>query len=728
MINRLKNMKNIYKTIITILFLFITNSMSAQTFECFISNDRLVSPTQFEMDINVISTSVDFNLRTIQNCVIFNPAFIPAGSTIVASYVAGSSQLVSYSVGSIVWSSTGFGFQAGSNTGVTCATGTIITPSLPVRIGTYRLVSNVPFNCAPSTPTMVLIGDPAPVGLSLRMSLTKWNSTDCSDMTNSTITINGTFSRFPNSAYGQVNNMLPVITSQPVAALNCSGIGFATFSVTASSAPGVSTSIVYQWLENGVPISNGTTPNGVYSGATSSALTITNPGALLNGNFYSCAVTQCNADTSLAVSLSVSNSDDNNVCTIDACDPVTGALTHTPVNIDDANACTTDGCNPVSGVFHTAVNTNDNNACTTDGCNITSGVFHTPVNTNDNNICTTDACDTVSGNISHSSVNTNDNNACTTDGCDPISGVFHTPVNISDNNPCTNDACDIVSGNITHVVINTNDNNACTTDGCDPVTGVFHTPVAITDNDPCTLDACDSLSGNISHANITPQAPVVSVLNNCGYSILTANATTGSYIWSTTETTATINVTSPGTYTVSSIVNGCTGLPGSGIAAPLVVSVISFGNDTVLAAGNNLTLNAGTGFTGYLWSTNATTASISVMTTGTYFVHATDSNGCISSDTIVVTFSTAVAEVQTDQLFQLYPNPVNDKVYILSSGNQPMDLVRVYDVLSREIFPPFDISQREIAIEINTSRMNSGVYFVEIISGNIKSVKRFVKQ
>jgi hypothetical protein len=242
------------------------------------------------------------------------------------------------------------------------------------------------------------------------------------------------------------------------------------------------------------------------------------------------------------------------------------------------------------------------------------------------------------------------------------------------------------------------------------------------------LDACDSLTGNITHVNNTPQAPVVSVLNNCGYSSLTANATTGSYIWSTTETTATITVTSPGTYTVSSIVNGCTGLPGSGIAAPLVVSVISFGNDTVLAAGNSLTLNAGTGFTGYLWSTSATTASISVMTTGTYFVHATDSNGCISSDTIVVTFSTAVAEVQTDQLFQLYPNPVNDKVYIRSSGNQPMDLVRVYDVLSHEIFPPFDISQRENSIEINTSRMNSGVYFVEIFSGKIKSVKRFVKQ
>ena len=36
--------------------------------------------------------------------------------------------------------------------------------------------------------------------------------------------------------------------------------------------------------------------------------------------------------------------DDSNACTIDACDPTTGACTHAPTNCDDNNACTNDSC------------------------------------------------------------------------------------------------------------------------------------------------------------------------------------------------------------------------------------------------------------------------------------------------------------------------------------------------------------------------------------------------
>lgn len=43
---------------------------------------------------------------------------------------------------------------------------------------------------------------------------------------------------------------------------------------------------------------------------------------------------------------------DNNACTIDACDPSTGMATYTSVITNDNNICTDDGCDSISGVYH----------------------------------------------------------------------------------------------------------------------------------------------------------------------------------------------------------------------------------------------------------------------------------------------------------------------------------------------------------------------------------------
>ena len=42
--------------------------------------------------------------------------------------------------------------------------------------------------------------------------------------------------------------------------------------------------------------------------------------------------------------------DDGNACTVDACNPATGAVSHAPVEIDDLVACTVDVCDPVTGL------------------------------------------------------------------------------------------------------------------------------------------------------------------------------------------------------------------------------------------------------------------------------------------------------------------------------------------------------------------------------------------
>jgi hypothetical protein len=49
--------------------------------------------------------------------------------------------------------------------------------------------------------------------------------------------------------------------------------------------------------------------------------------------------------------------DDDNACTIDVCERVTGSVSHAPAPIDDGDDCTADSCDIVTGTAHTPIDT-----------------------------------------------------------------------------------------------------------------------------------------------------------------------------------------------------------------------------------------------------------------------------------------------------------------------------------------------------------------------------------
>jgi len=126
---------------------------------------------------------------------------------------------------------------------------------------------------------------------------------------------------------------------------------------------------------------------------------------------------------------------------------------------------------------------------------------------------------------------------------------------------------------------------------------------------------------------------------NGGSVVLTASGAQ-SYLWSTGATTPMITVTSTGTFTVTGFdANGC-----SGVSVPVDVTeydvpvvTISASGPTTLCQGDAVTLTASDAAS-YLWSTGATTQSITVSTAGTYTVSVVDSNGCPSAPSGVTIF------------------------------------------------------------------------------------------
>jgi hypothetical protein len=103
------------------------------------------------------------------------------------------------------------------------------------------------------------------------------------------------------------------------------------------------------------------------------------------------------------------------------------------------NVCTGDACNtPVcnGGVCGTeAVNCDDNNACTTDTCDPVTGCAHTQISCDDSNACTDDSCDPATGCV-HKDISCDDGDVCTEDRCDPATGCFHPPVTCGPDETC----------------------------------------------------------------------------------------------------------------------------------------------------------------------------------------------------------------------------------------------------------------------------------------------------
>lgn len=155
---------------------------------------------------------------------------------------------------------------------------------------------------------------------------------------------------------------------------------------------------------------------------------------------------------------------------------------------------------------------------------------------------------------------------------------------------------------------------------------------AVTVTDPA---GCSATASGIITVNPLP-TPSVNDTTICPGRTAKLTATGGSiYVWSTGATTTSITTGTAGTYTVTATNMGSCTATASGtvtVAATPAAAV----NNGVICSGNPATLTA-TGGTSYVWSTSATTATISAATTGSYTVTVTNAATCTATATATVT-------------------------------------------------------------------------------------------
>ncbi len=183
---------------------------------------------------------------------------------------------------------------------------------------------------------------------------------------------------------------------------------------------------------------------------------------------------------------------------------------------------------------------------------------------------------------------------------------------------------------------------------------------------------------------------------------------TGPWLWSDNTTDSILVVFSGGSWSVT------TGPMACQATDTIVINVnqpipFSIGADTVICEGDTISLVVPAGFTNPFWMDSVSNASLSIAQPGVYWLFATDSNGCLSKDSIGISNCLGWNEADSDS-WQIFPNPAFHELQIISAPGLPGEeyIASWKDIHGRH-WNEFSFRGTVVA---NTSEFPAGVYFL----------------
>ncbi|MCF8298389.1 MAG: gliding motility-associated C-terminal domain-containing protein [Saprospiraceae bacterium] len=127
---------------------------------------------------------------------------------------------------------------------------------------------------------------------------------------------------------------------------------------------------------------------------------------------------------------------------------------------------------------------------------------------------------------------------------------------------------------------------------------------------------------------------------------ITLSASGGvNYSWTPTSSLINPNSSSPSAFPNTTTNYLVTGMSSQGcknydstIVNVMPAPIIDIGDDTLICEGDVLVLDPGAGYTTYLWNDSTTNQTLSIDSSGTYWVEVTIPNGCVGIDDIIIDY------------------------------------------------------------------------------------------
>jgi hypothetical protein len=246
-----------------------------------------------------------------------------------------------------------------------------------------------------------------------------------------------------------------------------------------------------------------------------------------------------------------------------------------------------------------------------------------------------------------------------------------------------------------------------------------------------TMSGCSATDSSL--VSVATVVDIPATANVCGGDSLIVDAGTyDTYLWSTTETTQTITITTPGTYTVTAMDTavGCTSMDSIVITTSLPVPAITGVVDTI-CANSSMVLDAGAGFSSYSWTTSGSAQTETILGTSlplgnnTVTVTVTDGNGCSNTDAVTFNIDGCAGLDDLNAIaMSIYPNPSTGE-FMYSIENMTGDINMMVTDLSGKIVDAGKITTSTGVIDL--SNFENGIYILKLQAGNNITSVRLLK-
>jgi hypothetical protein len=265
----------------------------------------------------------------------------------------------------------------------------------------------------------------------------------------------------------------------------------------------------------------------------------------------------------------------------------------------------------------------------------------------------------------------------------------------------------------------------------------------VTVTNPAT--SCFAIDSVIVNVNALPVFNIGNNFDLCENDMTTLDAGAGfaGYLWSNMATSQTINFygydLGVGTTTIYAGVldsNGCANVDSVDVNV-LAAPVVNLGADyTMDWIADVDTLDAGAGYSSYLWSNNwsaqtlVVSQAINQVGANTYWVVVTDGNNCTGTDTIVINviddtgFDGAVDMISV----KVYPNPATDNFNISMNGFVGAVQMEIVDVTGKVVYTEnLDITNHFVK-SMDVTTLAKGIYYIKLTTAKHSQMHKIVVQ
>ncbi|MFK8039696.1 MAG: T9SS type A sorting domain-containing protein, partial [Crocinitomicaceae bacterium] len=250
--------------------------------------------------------------------------------------------------------------------------------------------------------------------------------------------------------------------------------------------------------------------------------------------------------------------------------------------------------------------------------------------------------------------------------------------------------------------------------------------LTVTDANGCTLvDSVEITQPDELH--VYASSTDVSCFASCdgtGNAVVTGGTMPYTYTWSNGDSLANISDLCPGSYTVIvNDANNCITIASIVVGEPSEMQ-ISFAIDYNMAAITATASNGVPNYT-YSWANGSTGSTISNLGTGTYFVTATDGNGCTKLDSIVYVEGGGIIDQITINVGE---NPFTTSTNMtISSTQTDVITVELFDISGSVIEQTFEgtiEAHQALQLVIDGNDLDPGLYFSRVMASDGSSASK----